>query len=159
MYLCMHFVLLLFPLSKHPLLLVPSFVPISADWFSSVVRKILLLHGHNSFYVGGAFASPPNLSLIVYRHRLKKSRCSEQKGTRQSLPCAYGQHKMHPRVSFLQKSNWRVWIRALKMEDASYRMPFTEGRQDIILMMSEEALPTPPVSFVRKSDQTVYKRG
>ena len=32
-----------------------------------------------------------------------------------------------------------MWIRALKMEDASYRMPFTEGRQDIIQMMSEEA--------------------
>ena len=56
---------------------------------------------------------------------------------------------MHPRVSFLQKSNWRVWIRALKMEDASYRMPFTEGRQDIIRMMSEEALPTPPAPTVR----------
>ena len=80
---------------------------------------------------------------------LKKSRYSEQKGTRQSLPCAHGRHKMPPWVSFLQKSNWRVWIRALKMEDDSYRMPFTEGRQDIIRMMSEEALPTPPAPTVR----------
>lgn len=59
MYLCMHSVLLLFPLANHSLLLVPSFIPISADWFSSAWRKILLLHGHNSYYVGGALPTPP----------------------------------------------------------------------------------------------------